>query len=352
MIFHIIISLIYFNNLIYTHFVDYTDERFTWPGGVVPYEIDNDFDTNFVTNFLDAVIEIQEKSCVTFRPKTSEDEYFIRIKKGETCWSFVGLQRNMVDKGQTLSLNDECSSTKGTIIHYIFHAIGFFHEHTRFDRDFFITILSDNIKKDKLSFFKKRPQEAVDLLGPYDFFSIMHYDVMAYSIDPSNKRSFKINVPGINVTQIGQRKFLSPGDIHKLNTLYKCKKNNKDISDKIIKPGTPMRKLSKNVNFLKDNQCKTIEEGSCEDKLEKCPKMAQEGDCERRPGVMLKFCRKSCCNCDNRKCFDTKDSQKFNTLCISYTIINGTKRSLCNMNHTRQNAMDYCPLSCGTCTKR
>ena len=53
------------------------------------------------------------------------------------------------------------------------HAIGFSHEHSRSDRDRYINIKWDNIKEKSEKNFKTRDYN--NLIGDYDFCSIMHY---------------------------------------------------------------------------------------------------------------------------------------------------------------------------------
>lgn len=60
------------------------------------------------------------------------------------------------------------------------HALGFRHEHVRYDRDNYITVFWSNIRPGRESNFKKRtPSDLVS--GPYDYSSIMHYERKAFS---------------------------------------------------------------------------------------------------------------------------------------------------------------------------
>lgn len=61
-------------------------------------------------------------------------------------------------------------------IHELGHVIGFWHEHTRPDRDKYIKVHWDNIIKEKQVNFDKRNTIEIDSRGrPYDLNSIMHY---------------------------------------------------------------------------------------------------------------------------------------------------------------------------------
>jgi hypothetical protein len=53
-----------------------------------------------------------------------------------------------------------------TILHEMIHAIGFYHEHQRFDRDNYVTVTCAGGNYDRFSHFAS---------GPYDLNSIMHY---------------------------------------------------------------------------------------------------------------------------------------------------------------------------------
>ena len=105
-------------------------------------------------------------------------------------------------------------------MHELGHVIGFVHEHSRFDRDNYITILWENISPGAEVNFCRFPRNTIDSLGhDYDYASIMHYSSRAFS--RNGKRTIKPVKPGIT---FGASPQLSAVDIQKANQMYNCSK--------------------------------------------------------------------------------------------------------------------------------
>uniref|UniRef100_A0A3Q3XDK3 Metalloendopeptidase n=1 Tax=Mola mola TaxID=94237 RepID=A0A3Q3XDK3_MOLML len=107
------------------------------------------------------------------------------------------------------------SCSVGNLCHEIIHALGLHHEHTREDRDNYITVEWNNIMAGRKNDFKKKHGNTLNL--PYDLKSIMHYGQYFFSKDGS-----PTVLPKQNEAQMGQRRHLSELDIQKLNKLYHC----------------------------------------------------------------------------------------------------------------------------------
>ncbi|UJR10625.1 hypothetical protein I4U23_014822 [Adineta vaga] len=81
-----------------------------WPNGIVPYEISSDYDANDRAKImagmrrLERVVSLDPNAasfCIRFRPKTNDDKYFISIKNGSGCSSYVG---RVFEGGQAVTL--------------------------------------------------------------------------------------------------------------------------------------------------------------------------------------------------------------------------------------------------------
>ena len=67
--------------------------------------------------------------------------------------------------------------SKKTAIHEFMHALGVYHQHTRYDRDNYITVNEDNIISESAkSQFNKLSESAANVYNtPYSYESVMHY---------------------------------------------------------------------------------------------------------------------------------------------------------------------------------
>ncbi|XP_022804316.1 zinc metalloproteinase nas-13-like, partial [Stylophora pistillata] len=107
------------------------------------------------------------------------------------CASYVG----RIGRRQQVYLARGCWYT-GIVSHEIGHAIGFYHEQSRPDRDNYISINRVNIVSGRQSNFYKYSRWKIDSLGtPYDYGSLMHYRSTAFS--KNGKPTIVVKKPGV-----------------------------------------------------------------------------------------------------------------------------------------------------------
>lgn len=184
-----------------------------WPT-VIPYNIHSTLYNNSVarTAINQAISEISHKTCIRFKWRTSETNY-IQFLERRGCWSYVGCQGGK----QLVSLGPGCWS-KGTAVHEIVHALGFWHEQSRPDRDQYITINWANIQSGQEDSFKRHSSSKINSLGaPYDYGSVMHYQ--AYAFTKNGKPTIVAKRPWVT---LGNRNGLSSLDAYQIKKLYKC----------------------------------------------------------------------------------------------------------------------------------
>ena len=138
------------------------------------------------------------------------------------CCSFVGKRGN---GPQAISIGKNCDKF-GIVVHELGHVVGFWHEHTRPDRDDWVTIIRDNIMLGQEYNFNRLSPEEVNSLGlKYDYDSIMHYARNTFSkntyLDTILPRE-DLPENQADMPEIGQRVRLSSGDIAQTMALYNC----------------------------------------------------------------------------------------------------------------------------------
>lgn len=159
--------------------------------------------------------EIASKTCLTFQPRTNQENYVSFLAEATGCWSYVGCIRGA--QQLNLQVSGGCV-TKGVVMHELLHAIGFFHSQSDTSRDEYVKINYDNIisgKEHNFIMYTNSYSTAFD--QPYDYESILHYGAYAFT-----KNGLKTIEPKIAGVTIGQRSYLSELDIKKVNIMYNC----------------------------------------------------------------------------------------------------------------------------------
>ncbi|XP_005098486.1 zinc metalloproteinase nas-13 [Aplysia californica] len=329
-----------------------------WKKCVVYYEIDPSLDAGTERIIREAMDEWEKYTCLVFKMNTSIT-HRIQFKDGDGCKSKIGMQK----KPQPLLLARGCR-TKGIIAHEIGHAIGFFHEHMRPDRDEFIHVNFDVIKDRFKPDFKKYSTNYIETHGtPYDYTSLMHYgNVIPGSIltlDPKFQ------------DRIGQREGLSFQDIALANKMYNCSKMFCKDPDQCPKGGF---KLSLSLKGKMKCQC-WCDSGDLKDPLvlcsertkvppsprpvipskppptvskpcfdlrQDCAYLKEEGKCMSSMELMMDYCAKTCkfCGKGEGMCMDHEKSCPL-----------AASAGLCIDPGFKHYIRVMCPGSCGLCEK-
>nr|XP_012304229.1 meprin A subunit alpha isoform X1 [Aotus nancymaae] len=188
------------------------DSRWTFP---IPYILADNLGLNAKGAILYTFEMFRLKSCVDFKPYEGESSYII-FQQFDGCWSEVG-DRHV---GQNLSIGQGCDY-KAIIEHEILHALGFYHEQSRTDRDDYVNIWWDEILPGYQHNFNTYDDSFItDLNTPYDYESVMHYAPFSFNKNASVP-TITAKIPEFN-SIIGQRLDLSDIDLERLNRMYNC----------------------------------------------------------------------------------------------------------------------------------
>ncbi|CAJ0942366.1 unnamed protein product, partial [Mesorhabditis belari] len=289
-----------------------------WTDGRIPYTISSQYSSFSRSKIAEAIEEYRKLTCIDFAPKSAADQDYIHIVPDDGCYSLVG----RIGGKQPVSLGDGCIQ-KGIIIHELMHAVGFFHEQSRADRDDYVTINWSNVESGLQDQFDKYSLNMIDHLGTkYDYGSVMHYAPTAFS--KNGKSTIEPKESGV---EIGQRIGFSEIDVFKINKLYDCPQLS--TTTEAI-PSSTLRMRTKKPSLTKENlgimgpiggssaissgtsgtgsqgmvpRPSIIphkpEESGCRDRRRDCQYLAAAGHCENRLSIrfMTENCQKSCGKC-------------------------------------------------------
>ncbi|CAD5123995.1 DgyrCDS12301 [Dimorphilus gyrociliatus] len=186
-----------------------------WKEGIVPYVFDSSTVAESIPIIRKAMDDMELKTCLKFVARTNQNDY-LNIKDAGGCWSFVGRYAGKQD----VSLAPKCLKKTGIIQHELMHAVGFWHEQARYDRDDYIEVVKENIIPGKEANFDKLTAADLGTMNlPYDYSSIMHYAFNSFAIDRNKPTIIPLKPP---TATIGLRNEMSPNDVSEINKLYEC----------------------------------------------------------------------------------------------------------------------------------
>ena len=197
-----------------------------WSNRIVPYRISSSFSEKTRANIHKGIQQWEENTCLQFVPAEPHHVNFVEFVEADFCSASIG----MLGGAQAINIGSWCSQV-GNVAHEIGHTIGFWHEHSRPDRDEYLTVNTTNIEDGLQINFAKVLENKVDYQGSiYDFGSIMHYPLHLFSIyrwcyNPTCQtlriKNF-VEYQHQGKPYIGQRVSPSKRDIEQANRLYSC----------------------------------------------------------------------------------------------------------------------------------
>jgi len=159
-----------------------------WTDSVVPYLIDDSFNSKDRETLAIAIQKIEEATCVRFKELSVVDKFenFVKIRRhcdpgsGDWCFvggwvDFMGESRSSLSIGN-YRLDPSSPPSVGLVVHEILHTLGLVHTQKRQDRNETIRVLWDNLEKTNLAKAQFEECSHCETYGTaYDCMSIMHY---------------------------------------------------------------------------------------------------------------------------------------------------------------------------------
>ncbi len=201
-----------------------------WTDNIVRYRISNGISQSTVALIRRAIDHFEDNTCLRFVTANSGD-YIDFINTDTGCYSTdIGRRGGRQVINLQPNINNYGCEHFGIIVHEIGHAIGFWHEQTRPDRDQYVTIHFDNIEDKPDSKYQFMRQNDIHSFGSiYDYGSIMHYGetyLKKLGCSESGCTTISVNNQAEYNRQgrpvVGQRTELSTEDINQVNLLYAC----------------------------------------------------------------------------------------------------------------------------------
>ncbi|CAJ0596148.1 unnamed protein product [Cylicocyclus nassatus] len=187
---------------------------------IIPYTITGQYEPNELEMLKKVMEHVHDTTCIRFKQRKDEKDYVeIQNNFKGGCYSPVG--RHSGKRVMNLEANYAATCfTPRILLHELFHVIGLFHEHMRFDRDNYVTVHYDNVERRYWSQFQKLTLwQATTYNIPYDYKSIMHYSKTSFA--KPGTISMETKDPRY---QLSTAKAATPSDYLKVCKIYECKR--------------------------------------------------------------------------------------------------------------------------------
>lgn len=190
-----------------------------WENRIVPYTIHSSFSANAEQFIQNAIKHWEDQTAIHFVPRTTETDYISFIPDAG-CASYVG----KIGGAQNIWLAEGCGF--GATVHEIGHAMGYWHEQSRCNRDAYVQVNYSQIQSGLAYNFDKNCADGT-MIGAYDYDSIMHYPKWGFAIDANAcfngdlTKCTIVPLNGVDPNRIGQTNGLSPKDINGMTVRYR-----------------------------------------------------------------------------------------------------------------------------------
>ncbi|XP_033749065.1 zinc metalloproteinase nas-7-like isoform X2 [Pecten maximus] len=199
-----------------------------WPRGEVPYRFSNLINDQLADRIRSAISEIEEivngnvptgsEPCLRFwrSADTESVPSYLYFQVGDN--GVCGANSGMTSGRNWLFLDDDCKYKSG-IMAMILLSLGLNYEHVRPDRDSYVKINYDNIRKGYRHMYQKLNESETDQIGlPYDFESLTHFS----PYQNANDTSHPTMTSNWTRASLGNKDRMSDYDVRKLQIAYGC----------------------------------------------------------------------------------------------------------------------------------